>query len=217
MIGAPDLLLHLGCPARMIQMAVGDPDLVQRQAPPRDLGHDWHRPTPPGSITAAFIVRVHQTVVQFCCRGVTGVTKTPIGEGVGSSAAHSVITIRATPSPCASRLGRNAPRVDLWGPSRHKGGLRGAAPARGGPFCFPIPARVDRHDAAPERQIRPMQVVQNSTEGLSRVITVTVPAAELNAKLDAKLAEMAPQDEAQGLPPRQGAGRRTSRRPSAAT
>ncbi len=55
--------------------------------------------------------------------------------------------------------------------------------------------------AAPERQIRPMQVVQNTTEGLSRIITVTVPVAELNAKLDAKLAEMAPKMKLKGFRP----------------
>ncbi len=38
---------------------------------------------PPGSITAAFIVCVHQTVVQFCCSGVTGVTNTPTGDRAG--------------------------------------------------------------------------------------------------------------------------------------
>jgi trigger factor len=46
-----------------------------------------------------------------------------------------------------------------------------------------------------------MQVVQNTTEGLSRVITVTVPVAELNAKLDAKLAEMAPKMKLKGFRP----------------
>ncbi|MBU1347736.1 MAG: trigger factor [Alphaproteobacteria bacterium] len=46
-----------------------------------------------------------------------------------------------------------------------------------------------------------MQVVQTSTEGLSRVITVTVPATELNAKLDAKLAEMAPKMKLKGFRP----------------
>ena len=46
-----------------------------------------------------------------------------------------------------------------------------------------------------------MQVVQNTTEGLSRVITVTVPVAELNAKLDAKLAEMAPKMNLKGFRP----------------
>jgi trigger factor len=46
-----------------------------------------------------------------------------------------------------------------------------------------------------------MQVVQNTTEGLSRVITVTVPATELNAKLDAKLAEMAPKMKLKGFRP----------------
>ena len=46
-----------------------------------------------------------------------------------------------------------------------------------------------------------MQVVQNTTEGLSRIITVTVPVAELNAKLDAKLAEMAPKMKLKGFRP----------------
>jgi hypothetical protein len=35
----------------------------------------------PGSMTAALPVFTHQTVVQFCCSGVTAVTNTPIGEG----------------------------------------------------------------------------------------------------------------------------------------
>ena len=35
-----------------------------------------------------------------------------------------------------------------------------------------------------------MQVVEKSTEGLSRVIAVTIPAEELNQKLDAKLKEL---------------------------
>ena len=46
-----------------------------------------------------------------------------------------------------------------------------------------------------------MQVVQNTTEGLSRIITVTVPVAELNAKLDAKLTEMAPKMKLKGFRP----------------
>jgi len=46
-----------------------------------------------------------------------------------------------------------------------------------------------------------MQVVKTSTEGLSRVITVTVPASELNARLDAKLAEMAPKMKLKGFRP----------------
>ena len=46
-----------------------------------------------------------------------------------------------------------------------------------------------------------MQVVQNTTEGLSRVITVTVPAAELNAKLETRLAEMAPKMNLKGFRP----------------
>jgi len=46
-----------------------------------------------------------------------------------------------------------------------------------------------------------MQVVETSTEGLSRVITVTVPATELSAKLDAKLAEFAPKMKLKGFRP----------------
>ena len=46
-----------------------------------------------------------------------------------------------------------------------------------------------------------MQVVETSTEGLSRVFTVTIPAAELNAKLDAKLKEVAPQMKLKGFRP----------------
>ncbi|ADL01052.1 trigger factor [Brevundimonas subvibrioides] len=46
-----------------------------------------------------------------------------------------------------------------------------------------------------------MQVVEKSTEGLSRVITVTVPATELSAKLDAKLAEFAPKMKLKGFRP----------------
>ncbi|CAN5232848.1 trigger factor [soil metagenome] len=46
-----------------------------------------------------------------------------------------------------------------------------------------------------------MQVVEKSTEGLSRVIGVTIPAAELNGKLDAKLKEVAPQMKLKGFRP----------------
>ena len=46
-----------------------------------------------------------------------------------------------------------------------------------------------------------MQVVEKSTEGLSRVISVTVPATELSAKLDAKLAEFAPKMKLKGFRP----------------
>ncbi|MEQ7155378.1 trigger factor [Brevundimonas aurifodinae] len=46
-----------------------------------------------------------------------------------------------------------------------------------------------------------MQVVQKSTEGLSRVIAVTIPAAELTAKLDAKAAEFAPKMKLKGFRP----------------
>jgi trigger factor len=46
-----------------------------------------------------------------------------------------------------------------------------------------------------------VQVVEKSNEGLSRVITVTVPAADLNAKLDAKIAEMTPRMNIKGFRP----------------
>jgi len=46
-----------------------------------------------------------------------------------------------------------------------------------------------------------MQVVEKSAEGLSRVIAVTIPATELNAKLDAKLKEVAPQMKLKGFRP----------------
>jgi len=46
-----------------------------------------------------------------------------------------------------------------------------------------------------------MQVVEKSSEGLSRVIAVTIPADELNSKLDAKLKEVAPQMKLKGFRP----------------
>ena len=46
-----------------------------------------------------------------------------------------------------------------------------------------------------------MQVVQKSTEGLSRVIAVTIPAADLTARLDAKAAELAPKMKLKGFRP----------------
>ena len=46
-----------------------------------------------------------------------------------------------------------------------------------------------------------MQVVEKSAEGLSRVIAVTIPASELNAKLDATAAEVAPQMKLKGFRP----------------
>lgn len=46
-----------------------------------------------------------------------------------------------------------------------------------------------------------MQVVEKSAEGLSRVIAVTIPVAELNEKLDAKLKEVAPQMKLKGFRP----------------
>jgi len=46
-----------------------------------------------------------------------------------------------------------------------------------------------------------MQVVEKSNEGLSRVIAVTIPVAELNVKLDAKIKEVAPQMKLKGFRP----------------
>ncbi|MES2833889.1 MAG: trigger factor [Pseudomonadota bacterium] len=46
-----------------------------------------------------------------------------------------------------------------------------------------------------------MQVVEKSNEGLSRVLAVTIPVAELNEKLDAKLKEVAPQLKLKGFRP----------------
>jgi trigger factor len=46
-----------------------------------------------------------------------------------------------------------------------------------------------------------LQVTDKSSEGLSRVIGVTVPAADLTSKLDAKIREMAPQMRLKGFRP----------------
>ncbi|WP_298127496.1 trigger factor [Brevundimonas sp.] len=46
-----------------------------------------------------------------------------------------------------------------------------------------------------------MQVVEKSNEGLSRVLAVTIPAAELNAKLDARIKEVSPQMKLKGFRP----------------
>ena len=46
-----------------------------------------------------------------------------------------------------------------------------------------------------------MQVVEKSNEGLSRVIAVTIPVAELNEKLDARVKEVAPQVKLKGFRP----------------
>ncbi|MFC0632353.1 trigger factor [Brevundimonas balnearis] len=46
-----------------------------------------------------------------------------------------------------------------------------------------------------------MQVVEKSNEGLSRVIAVTIPADELNAKLETRLKEVAPQVRLKGFRP----------------
>ena len=46
-----------------------------------------------------------------------------------------------------------------------------------------------------------MQVVEKSSEGLSKVLAVTIPADELNAKLDAKIAEITPRMNLKGFRP----------------
>ncbi|WP_296816512.1 trigger factor [Brevundimonas sp.] len=46
-----------------------------------------------------------------------------------------------------------------------------------------------------------MQVVEKSAEGLSRVIAVTIPQDDLNARLDAKIAEIQPQMKLKGFRP----------------
>lgn len=46
-----------------------------------------------------------------------------------------------------------------------------------------------------------MQVVEKSSEGLSRVLEVRVPVGELTSKLDAKIAEMAPKMKVKGFRP----------------
>jgi trigger factor len=71
----------------------------------------------------------------------------------------------------------------------------------GGLSALSIPRMATSASCAPERQIPTMQVVEKSTEGLSRVIAVTIPASELNAKLDAKLKEVAPQMKLKGFRP----------------
>ena len=46
-----------------------------------------------------------------------------------------------------------------------------------------------------------MQVVEKSAEGLSRTLSVTIPAAELNEKLEARIKEVAPQVKLKGFRP----------------
>jgi trigger factor len=46
-----------------------------------------------------------------------------------------------------------------------------------------------------------MQVVEKSSEGLSRVLSVTIPAGDLGAKLDAKIAEISPRLNIKGFRP----------------
>ena len=48
-------------------------------------------------------------------------------------------------------------------------------------------------------RIPTMQVVEKSNEGLSRVIAVTIPVAELNEKLEARVKEVAPQVKLKGF------------------
>lgn len=56
---------------------------------------------------------------------------------------------------------------------------------------------------APLQSVRipTMQVVEKSTEGLSRVLAVTIPVAELNEKLEARIKEVAPQVKLKGFRP----------------
>ena len=46
-----------------------------------------------------------------------------------------------------------------------------------------------------------MQIVEKSGEGLSRVYGVTVPASELATRLEARIAEVAPQINVKGFRP----------------
>lgn len=46
-----------------------------------------------------------------------------------------------------------------------------------------------------------MQIVEKSGEGLSRVFGVTVPASELATRLEARIAEVAPQMNVKGFRP----------------
>src|SRR5690606_24485801 len=66
-----------------------------------------------------------------------------------------------------------------------------------------FPPRARPAPTAPPQSVRipTMQVVEKSNEGLSRVIAVTIPAEELNQKLDAKLKEVAPQMKLKGFRP----------------
>src|SRR3989344_3786898 len=50
-------------------------------------------------------------------------------------------------------------------------------------------------------EIPTMQVVEKSNEGLSRVFAVTIPVAELNEKLEARVKEVAPQVKLKGFRP----------------
>jgi hypothetical protein len=55
----------------MVHVPMRDPDLLKRQPLLLEAGQQPRR-FPAGSMTAAFLVSVHQTMVQFCCSGVTG-------------------------------------------------------------------------------------------------------------------------------------------------
>ncbi len=75
-------------------------------------------------------------------------------------------------------------------------------PLRMGRPLFVYPSRRARPIRRRPRASDPsMQVVQKSTEGLSRVIAVTIPAADLTARLDAKAAEIAPKMKLKGFRP----------------
>ena len=68
-------------------------------------------------------------------------------------------------------------------------------------LLYPTVQRLPRRAPPQSVRIPTMQVVEKSNEGLSRVIAVTIPVAELNEKLDAKLKEVAPQMKLKGFRP----------------
>jgi hypothetical protein len=59
--------------------------IFSTSSPLRRISASTASTSPPGSMTAAFIVFAHQTTVQFWRSGVTGATKTPIGDWVDMS------------------------------------------------------------------------------------------------------------------------------------
>ena len=82
-----------------------------------------------------------------------------------------------------------------------RAGFKGAALQGAALYAFPTP-RAPASLAPPQSvRIPTMQVVEKSSEGLSRVIAVTIPVAELNQKLDARLKEVAPQMKLKGFRP----------------